>query len=549
MQGPDLGHLLDKSYFYCVFCKELSTFRTKQHKEYKDHVETVHNISDELNTVYSLNFLCITEKEDLIREAKQCIKKGDIFSCGLCSDDQFVFGELLLFKKHLEKKHAISYEFEILLAWSLLSVAAKTKICLKVKEKLLYKIKKYSTKQPNYLFITENTDISSLAKTTNLSDLPFDDNLLLQGGSNCTTNINQNKSVKLFQDGLETKNDVSEAFSQEEQENKSHEEKTIINRNDQKCMYCSFVSFEKQVKTHMRKNHFVCMICETKFDCSNNLQIHFDLEHFVSNERMRCSINGCDKVYSSSNSSQHIYHHIRRDHNGVRYICDELVQGSRCNQLFRSKSVLHSHQKKHFPETKVAQAKVPCTVCGIIINKFSLKKHLYNAHSNLPLVSCSKCSFSTKNHDYLVIHEQGHIERAKCNLCEFSTTNQRYLKQHIEFKHEGGAVYQCTKCDYKTGRPNHFKIHEQTHGERKYKCDICSFTGKSKGSVKTHNKRHQDPKYVCQDCGYKTYDYSNFSTHKVQRHGDVILVCENCDFRTKSKRTLKQHIQKKHELA
>ena len=69
MQGPDLGHLLDKAYFHCVFCNELSTFRTEQHKEYKEHIETVHKISDELNTVYSLNFLCITEKEDLIREA------------------------------------------------------------------------------------------------------------------------------------------------------------------------------------------------------------------------------------------------------------------------------------------------------------------------------------------------------------------------------------------------------------------------------------------------------------------------------------------------
>ena len=69
---------------------------------------------------------------------------------------------------------------------------------------------------------------------------------------------------------------------------------------------------------------------------------------------------------------------------------------------------------------------------------------------------------------------------------------------------------------------------------------------KSNSRLKTLMQRHEDPKYFCTECDYKSYDQTNFRTHKIINHGTIILKCKNCDYTTKSKQSLKQHIEKQH---
>ena len=358
------------------------------------------------------------------------------------------------------------------------------------------------------------------------------------------------------------------------------EEVPASSQNQLSCLYCSFVPKNgpktsmdhkkpgyprRQVRMHMHRTHFLCKICEVRFGSSKKLNIHMDVDHVISNSQegprksmVTCSIGGCS--FKALHNGQTIHDHVNLVHKGIVYRCDDLVMKKSashlimCGRSFSGKGPLERHKKKlHTINLKAKKLKVKkvrtkfkCSFCDIMLYKVSFKSHIQRIHSNLPLQNCSTCSFSTKYPESLKVHEQAHIERLTCTICPYSTPRPTQLKQHIKFKHEGGEIYLCTFCDFKTGIHGLLIVHENRHGERKFKCDVCIFTGKTEGDVKRHKKRHDDPKYLCEKCDYKTYDMSNFKVHTIERHGNISLVCKNCDFSTNSKRTLSKHNKKKH---
>ena len=343
-------------------------------------------------------------------------------------------------------------------------------------------------------------------------------------------------------------------------------------KNAVKCLHCSFAvpsdpkTFpNRQIRKHMHNAHFVCKVCQTKYNTRTGVSKHFDQDHRIGDDmsKLKCSVDGCPREFKSSIKDKKykfnfygIIQHVKRDHKGIRYECDEIVirnaDTSKCEKKFTKLHSLNCHKKKkHYDPQKPKVNKnsnptMQCTVCGKQLLRSSLYGHMRNTHSSIGLLSCLKCSFSTRVPNSLKYHKNQHLPGKRCLICSFSTSSSYNFKRHMKYKHERGESFLCSFCDYKSFDPNHLKQHEQTHGEYTYKCDICKYKGKTEVYLKRHGNIHKDPKYTCNQCDYKSFDVSNLKCHKIVRHSDITLKCGKCDYSAKLKRTLKQHVQKKH---
>ena len=261
---------------------------------------------------------------------------------------------------------------------------------------------------------------------------------------------------------------------------------------------------------------------------------------------MVCNRNGCSFKAKAWNSKSigsvcvgsAMTAHIRSVHHGVWSCCDQckFKSATKCNL------VRHTNMK----HPSLPRPKVKCTLCEtqLLNTKYNINEHMKKMHTDQPSFFCSKCKFSTKYKNSLAQHEKGHQDPYQCENCDFTCTSKQYMNTHKKIKHDG-EYHVCTSCDF-TGSLGHVKSHEVQHSEPTVKCTVCDYTAKSTSRLKNHMQRHGDPKYFCKECDYKTYDRTNFTSHKIINHGNVILKCENCDYTTKSKRSLKQHIEKQH---
>ena len=326
-----------------------------------------------------------------------------------------------------------------------------------------------------------------------------------------------------------------------------------------KCIYCSFVPKNQTqlgqprrlVRVHMHKVHFVCKICEKRFVGSKQRNIHFDKDHKISESQIRCAIYDCSFTTKWLHA---MLNHVAMVHKGVRYVCDEMGKNKkgalsiRCGKIFSKKFNLHLHRNNLHSEGDQSKQKIPCTICGKMLNVKSFEVHMKYTHGDMPNVSCTQCSYSSKYPAGLRIHEKTHKKSVDCPVCHVSKPSSISLNIHFKSKHEQRKkkekILPCSSCDFKADIFSRLIIHEQTHGARTFKCDTCNFLAKTKTNLSKHQQRHKDPKYLCHECDYKTYDSANFKCHRVVKHGTVILKCEKCQFSTKSKRTLKEHVQK-----
>ena len=314
------------------------------------------------------------------------------------------------------------------------------------------------------------------------------------------------------------------------------------------CKYCQFMQVVEPghhymyiFRTHMQEMHFVCYICDARFEDTNELGIHYK-SHKTKEGKFVCNSNGCS--YERSNISG-LFTHARAVHNGEWFTCDE------CPKKYMFLYELADHKKNHVKKNKIKELhknkirkgkskmceRTVCKVCGK--SRTNIKQHVKLQHTDLPLMFCSLCTYSTKNKIELKLHEKGHGEKFKCNQCNFSCKRINSLKVHKRFKHDG-IGYKCSICDHTVRRAHILRQHMEIHNEPTLQCQRCELKANGPIDLKRHMERH-NPKYLCDKCDYKTYDAGNFTVHKIVKHGNDILKCSLCKYETKSKRSLKKH--------
>ncbi|CRK96018.1 CLUMA_CG009458, isoform A [Clunio marinus] len=307
------------------------------------------------------------------------------------------------------------------------------------------------------------------------------------------------------------------------------------------CEICGKTFRKDRLKEHLNGVHFKikryqCDICGNKFDkkyLARHMTTHLDLEH--RRKEFHCQI--CESSYFDKETLQR---HVLSIHER-----SGLFTCSICSNNFRTEKGLKNH--------KFRPCRLPCEVCGKMVKKERLKRHLIEAH--FQPYQCDICGNKCSSKSVLARHMITHIDlehRTKefhCQICEISYFNKKTLRSHTLKYHEKSNHFTCSLCG---------RIYMTEKGLENHKlrpCRLpCEFCGKMirKEGLKEHlNGVHFNIKpYQCDICGNKFCKPSlarHMNTHVGLQHRRKEFHCQICESSYFDKAGLKRHILNMHE--
>ncbi|XP_038217128.1 zinc finger protein 431-like [Zerene cesonia] len=222
--------------------------------------------------------------------------------------------------------------------------------------------------------------------------------------------------------------------------------KEIDNNGRYLCKYCDLnYSTTQTLRYHIRTKHYSeakelktlisnnkrrskikCHICEEKFQCVNDLKVHFDTCHKTAYLYKSCLY--CDATFSTE---------------------FELAEHQ-----------LNIHQT-------IKKARYMCSICGYRTAKKSHYNQHQNTHLSIKGTKCKYCDYTTHYSPNLKIHERIHSNTKpyKCDYgnCTYSCAAKSALRSH-KLKHnpDENMLY-CDKCSYKTVYKQTLKKHQDSH--------------------------------------------------------------------------------------
>ncbi|CRK95902.1 CLUMA_CG009348, isoform A [Clunio marinus] len=294
----------------------------------------------------------------------------------------------------------------------------------------------------------------------------------------------------------------------------------------------------KHLNTHKvyRTKDFHCQICGNSYFRKNGLERHILIKH----ERLKhltCSI--CESSFYLKKS---LRFHILKNHER-----SELITCSLCGKTFKSEEGLRNH--------KLNLHRLPCNVCGKMISKENLKRHLNTIHLNIKPYQCDICGKKFSSKSEIAHHMIKHIglehrtRDYQCDLCEASFFDKSGLQTHTLYVHERQQHHYCSLCNRTFRTEQGFKNHKLR--PHRSPCEIC---GKSfrNDLLKHHlNMVHFNIKpYQCDICGKKfCKDYlpRHMDTHIGLEHRTKDFHCQICGNSYFDKHGIERHILTIHE--
>lgn len=136
-----------------------------------------------------------------------------------------------------------------------------------------------------------------------------------------------------------------------------------------------------------------------------------------------------------------------------------------------------------------------------------------------------------------------------CEICGSEFTTKGNLKNHKNNVHEKPDAFQCILCNKTFPNKNYFVEHDEIFHKNKkdeFKCETCGNGYNTKKNLKRHIMRnHEVPKYKCDLCG-RTYKDKSYLNIHLKAHSKAKIECESCDKVFTSKVALKQHVKNVH---
>lgn len=255
-------------------------------------------------------------------------------------------------------------------------------------------------------------------------------------------------------------------------------------------------------------------------------------------------------------------------------------QGSRKCNVYKCKDCGKDFSIPYFLNRHLLSTnKRACNLCGKIIPKQRLAKHLYKSHGKL-VVNCDICD---KLYD-----EQFQLERHKamlhgknsfsCNICKNGFKNERSVRAHMythtlfnctscnaSFENRKCYTYHTQRCDgSKQAAEGHYECHDcgniyakkpslKIHIVQKhlnvlpYVCQVCGKRSSTKNHHKAHEQIHKAKRKVYQCfCGAKMLTELGFNMHQRIHSGEKPYECDVCGDRFLSASRRLDHIKRKH---
>ena len=119
--------------------------------------------------------------------------------------------------------------------------------------------------------------------------------------------------------------------------------------------------------------------------------------------------------------------HIKAEHEGVRYECDQ------CDNKAKEKSNLKKHIDGEHKGLVVASKTFPCSQCDLAVS------------TSVPSASqsCELCNYKAALKSSLKIHMKSDHERVQynCELCDYKAAQKGNLKRHVKSVHENRFTF------------------------------------------------------------------------------------------------------------
>jgi len=291
-----------------------------------------------------------------------------------------------------------------------------------------------------------------------------------------------------------------------------------------KCPFCELVVNKREsLGLHVSKVHgmngltgYQCDMCPKTFKLRRlyALRWHKETEH-------EGILYHCLQCPYGSKHPRRLQIHIEAKHEERRYMCD------RCNYDTPYKHNLFTHNKmvhSGLVIEKVPKEKNMCDFCGKSVTaKVHTKCVTKHRESLGQAIHCELpgCDFTT----YAAFSMKHHMEEHKgethmCDQCNYTTVHKTNLIVHIKTVHKERKLLQCKLCDFTTKSHQYMWKHKQGHKGIRWNCDLCDFSAGFKGDLNNHMKIvHLGYKVKCELCGYTTPKQAYLKKHMVKTHG------------------------------
>ncbi|XP_069119746.1 uncharacterized protein [Argopecten irradians] len=253
------------------------------------------------------------------------------------------------------------------------------------------------------------------------------------------------------------------------------------------CVDCG-VTFSKPLKlfNHRVDKHiekfYTCEFCAEQFYALRSLQGHLAKQH--NQKPFKCP--KCLEHFSCLNDKKK---HVIEEHSELAAQCEK------CGEFFFGPDRLQTHINGKKCKAKLPSTdgnKVPCEVCGKVVVRTSMTKHMETVHLKIHSHKCELCPFTTGSAQSIRNHRMRHTGEHpyKCKLCDFSCVQDYQLKSHMR-THTGEKPYKCKECSFASAWNVQLKAHVKAHqSATRCTCDICNITFKHDRALNLHTKKH-----------------------------------------------------------
>nr|CAH7767231.1 unnamed protein product [Callosobruchus chinensis] len=353
-----------------------------------------------------------------------------------------------------------------------------------------------------------------------------------------------------------------------------------------KCTKCTYkTTISSQLDNHLIKKHlnFISSVTNkihkcTKCSYKTTISSHFK-SHLSRHSKNMLSCLPCNRTFERQIT---LNEHILRTHpNFIAFITSKIHECTLCAFKTTRSDCFKDHLLKH-PEANTNYKFRTCAHCNVAFKKkVSLDNHMLNKHPNFissvthKIHKCTECNYRTTMSNHLKRHLLKHTETPTnhklwtCTLCSAGFNSKRSLDDHILRNHPHSIafvtykIHECTLCTFKTTRSDWFQKHLLKHpgtisNYKFFTCRHCNTTFKTKTLLDNHViKKHPNSTssvtnkiHRCTECNYKTTKSTDLKKHSL-KHTEIpdtrlLSTCAFCPAGFKSKRSLDQHIVKKH---